>query len=599
MSDYTPPLRDLRFLLDEIVDLETLSGLEGLETPTPDLVDAILEEAGKLASEVFAPLNQTGDQQGSRLADGEVRTPDGFKEAYRQFVDGGWNGVPFETEFGGQGMPRVIALAVQEMWASANLSLSLCPMLTQGAIELIASHGAEREKQTFLHKMIAGEWTGTMNLTEPQAGSDVGALRTKAEPQADGTYRITGSKIFITWGEHDVAENIIHMVLARTPNAPPGTKGISCFIVPKFLVNDDGSLGARNDVRCVSLEHKLGIHASPTAVLSFGDEGGAVGYLVGEEHKGMRCMFTMMNNARLAVGQEGVAITERAYQQALAYARERRQGRAIGSTADEASLIIEHADVRRMLMTMKAYIEAMRALVFVNAEAIDLAQHHPDADVRHRKRGLVELLTPISKAWCTDLGVELASVGVQVHGGMGFVEETGAAQHLRDSRIAPIYEGTNGIQALDLVMRKLPLNGGEPVRELLGSMRALDNELAAAGDDLATLRDNLREGVEALGQATEWLTAQLAANANAAAAGAAPYLRMFGTVVGGHLLARSAIAARRRLENGGEDKAFLEAKIATARFYGEQVLPQAPGLLGPVTRGETLLYAIEPDLMSA
>ncbi len=599
MTSYSPPLRDMRFVLDNIVDIETLSRLEGFEALTPDVVGAILEEAAKLAAEVMAPLNQPGDRQASRLVDGVVRTPDGFAEAYARFVEGGWGGVAFGSEYGGQGLPWVLVMALQEMWMSANVSLSLCSMLTNTAVEMITAHGTEAQKQTYLSKLVSGEWTGTMCLTESQAGSDVGALRTKAERQADGSYRITGTKIFITYGEHDLAENIIHVVLARTPDAPPGTKGISCFIVPKILVNADGGLGRRNDVRCVSLEHKLGIHASPTAVLSYGDEGGAVGYLVGEECRGMACMFTMMNNARLSVGQQGVAAGERVLQQALAYARERRQGRAIGAPSTETAAIIAHADVRRMLMTMKAYVEAMRALVFVNAEAIDLARHHPDAAVRRAKRNLVGLLTPVSKAWCTDRGVELASLGIQVHGGMGYIEETGAAQHLRDVRVAPIYEGTNGIQAMDLVLRKLPADGGEPVGEFLGAMRALDNELAAEGEDLAVIREGLAAAVTALAEATDWLISRRTGEPNAVAAGATPYLEMFGTVAGGYLLARGAVAARELMAESGGEADFLAAKIATARFYAEQILPRAPALLGPVTRGDELLYAIEPELLSA
>ena len=600
MSDYSPPVKDLSFIINHLLDSGALGALEGVEPVSPDLIDAILEEAGKLASEVLAPLNAVGDQEGSRrLDDGEVQTPAGFKQAYRTFVDGGWNSLPFTPDYGGQGLPWTIQLAVQEIFTSANMAFMLCPLLNAGATDLITAHASDEQRATFLPKMISGDWTGTMNLTEPQAGSDVGALRTKAVPQPDGSYRITGSKIFITYGEHDMVENIIHLVLARTPEAPAGTKGISCFIVPKFLVNEDGSLGARNDVRCVSLEHKLGIHASPTAVLAFGEEEGAVGYLIGEENRGMRYMFTMMNTARLAVGQQGTAIAERAYQQALAFARERRQGRPIGLPPTEGAAIIEHADVRRMLMTMKAYIEATRALILTNAEAIDLSNGHPDQAVRARKRALVELLTPVSKAWTSDLGVELTSIGVQIHGGMGFIEETGAAQHMRDSRIAPIYEGTNGIQAMDLVMRKLPMNGGEPVRELIGEMRALDNELAAAGDQLAVLRDNLKPGIDALAQATEWMLDRLADDPNAAAAGCTPYLRMFGIVIGGYLMARSAVVARKLAGNGGADgDAFLSSKIATARFYGEQILPAAPALVGPATAGAKSLYAIDAELMA-
>ena len=598
MTSYVPPLRDLRFVLKHIVDLETLSRLEDFEAVTPDLVDAILEEAGKLAAEVMAPLNQIGDRQPSRLEGGVVHTPAGFREAYRRYVEGGWNGIPFEPRYGGQGLPLVLAIAAHEMWASANMALNLCPLLTQGAVELIRAHGSEEQKETYLRKIVSGEWTGTMDLTEAQAGSDLGALCAKAEPQANGTYRITGTKIFITYGDHDMAENIVHLVLARTPDAPPGTKGLSCFIVPKYLVNPDGGLGEPNDLRCISLEHKLGIHASPTAAMSYGDRGGAVSYLIGEEGRGMRCMFTMMKHARLAIGQQGVAIGERAFQQALAYARERRQGRAAGAPLTEHVAIIEHADVRRMLLTMKAYVEAMRALIFVNAEAVDLARHHPDADMRRRKQGLVDLLTPVSKAWCSDVGVEVASLGIQVHGGMGYIEETGAAQYLRDARIAPIYEGTNGIQAMDLVMRKLPAGGGEPVRDFLSLMRALDNELAAGDDDLGAIRDGLGMAVEALAEATDWLTARLAEEPNAAAAGAVPYLRLFGTVTGGYLLARGAVAARKLLADGDDEADYLKAKIATARFYAEQILPQAPALLGPVTRGDELLYAIPPEMMS-
>ena len=478
MSDYSAPVRDMRFVLNHVVDLPAIAQLDGYDHADGELVDQVLEEAARLAGEVLGPINHTGDQQGSVLENGVVRTPDGFRQAYKQFAEGGWNGVPFDPEFGGGGLPWSVTMALSEMWNAANMSFALCPLLNQGAVDLIHAHASDEQKATYLEKMISGEWAGTMNLTEPAAGSDVGALRSKAEPQADGSYRITGQKIFITYGEHDFTENIIHLVLARTPGAPGGTKGISCFIVPKFLVNPDGSLGKRNDLRCVSLEHKLGIHASPTCVMSYGDDGDCVGYLIGEENRGMRYMFTMMNNARLSVGTQGLAIAERAYQQAAAFALERKQGRVAGTPADQSSPIVAHADVRRMLMTMRAYIEAMRALIYTNAEAMDLARRHPDDEVRAAKQAMVELLTPISKGWCTDLGCELTSIGVQVHGGMGFVEETGAAQHMRDARIAPIYEGTNGIQAMDLVFRKLPLQSGEAVRALIDEMRALDGGLA-------------------------------------------------------------------------------------------------------------------------
>ncbi len=592
MSEYTPPLRDLRFVLNEIVDLEGLSRLEPLSEATSDLVDAVLEEAGRFSREVVAPLNRVGDAEGSRLENGVVVTAPGFKEAYRQYTEGGWQGMAFDPEYGGQGLPYTVATAVEEMIGSACMAFSLCPMLTRGAIELISVHGTADQKEAYLGKLIAGEWSGTMNLTEPQAGSDVGAVRSKAVPEGDH-FRIKGTKIFITYGEHDMAENIVHLVLARLPEAPPGTRGISCFIVPKFLVNADGSLGARNDLRCVSLEHKLGIHASPTAVMSFGDNEGAIGYLVGPENGGMRCMFTMMNAARMAVGQEGLSIGERAYQQALSYACERIQGRPLG--ADEGAAIVEHPDVRRQLMTIKCQLEAARALQLFTAQSVDISRHHPEAERREQNADLVDLLTPVVKGWITDMGVEVTSMALQVHGGMGFIEETGAAQHYRDARIAPIYEGTNGIQALDLIGRKLALKGGQVVRDFLDRVRDLDVELAAAGDDLATLRQGLEAGVEALGQATEWLLA--CGDARDAAAGATPYLRLFGIVAGGYLMSRATLAARMRLA-AGDDEVFHRAKIATARFYGEQILPQAPGLLGPATRGATTLFEIDAEGLS-
>ena len=483
---------------------------------------------------------------------------------------------------------------MQEMLASASLGFSTCPVLTQGAIDMLTQHGSPGQQATFLKKMVTGEWTGTMNLTEPQAGSDLGAVRTKAVPAGDGTWRITGQKIFITFGEHDLAGNIIHLVLARVPGAPPGTKGISCFIVPKYLVNEDGSLGARNDLRCVSIEHKLGIRASPTCVMSFGDASGAVGYLIGEANQGMRYMFTMMNTARLSVGVQGLSIAERSYQDALRYAQERGQGRAVGAPAGEPSPIVEHPDVRRMLLTMKAYIEAMRALLYTNAVSIDWARHHPDRAEREARRELVDLLTPICKAWCTDLGVDLTSIGLQVHGGMGYVEETGVAQYLRDSRIAPIYEGTNGIQAIDLVIRKVPMRSGGVIKDLLAQMETLDLELAGAGPELAGVRSALASGVSALREATDWIMSHGLAEPNDALAGAAPYLRLSGLVIGGWLMARSALAASRLLRNaGGSDAVFLREKIGTARFYTEQLLPQAAGLLPAVTAGAGPLFQVD------
>ena len=589
MTDYAAPIADMRFQLAEIAGLGEIATLPGCEHATPDVVDAVLEEAGKLAGGVLAPLNRSGDQQGSRLENGVVRTPDGFKEAYAQYVEGGWNALPFAPEHGGQGLPMALATAVAEMWNSANMGFALCPLLNVGAVEALTAHGSAEQQRLFLPKLISGEWTGTMNLTEPQAGSDVGALRTRAV--RDGNrYRITGQKIFITYGEHDMAPNIAHLVLARLPEAPPGTKGISLFLVPKFLVNGDGSLGARNDVRCVSLEHKLGIHASPTCVLAYGDDGGAIGTLVGEENRGMECMFTMMNNARLNVGLQGVAIAERAYQQARDFARQRVQGRPVTAKTAGAYPILHHPDVRRMLLVMRARTEAMRALAYYTAGAIDRARHHPDSATRAQQQRRVDLLIPVVKAWCTDLGVDIASTGVQVHGGMGFIEETGAAQHLRDARIAPIYEGTNGIQANDLVGRKLLRDGGEAAGALIAEMRAIDAALAARpGDDIAALRAPLAAGLDALERATGWMVEHAASDAPRGLAGAVPYLQLMGAVTGGWLMAKSALAADTMLAARAGDAGFNAAKLITARCYAEQVLPAAPGLLPAVTGGATVM----------
>ena len=598
MSEYTAPLREMRFVLDAVAGIEALSELTEFEDLSSDLIDAILGEAGRFTANELAPLNHSGDKAGTRLENGVVSTPEGFKEAYAKFIEGGWGSVPFDPDYGGQGLPRAVGTAVNEMVAASNLSFSLCPMLTHGAVDLLVHHGSEEQKRTYLAKLISGEWSGTMNLTEPHAGSDVGALRSRAAPAGDH-YRIKGTKIFITWGEHDMADNIIHMVLARTPDSPPGTKGISCFIVPKFLVNPDGSLGRRNDLRCVSLEHKLGINASPTAVMSFGESEGAIGYLIGEENDGMRCMFTMMNMARLDVGLEGIAIAERAFQQALAYARERVQGRPVDGSSEDAVPIVQHPDVRHMLMTMKAHTEATRALAYFTAVHLDIAERHPDEERRRRSRGLVDLLTPVVKSWSTDVGVDVASIGIQVHGGMGFIEETGAAQHYRDARIAPIYEGTNGIQALDLVGRKLAFDGGSHIRGLLDDMRATADRLGTAPNGLSGVADRLTAAVDGLAAATDWMIETRASgNANEWAAGATDYQRMLGVTTGGYLMARAAMAAERDLSNGGRDDAFLAAKITTARFYADHILPRAAALLGPVTRGSELLFAIDPEHMT-
>ena len=598
MADYSAPLRDIEFALEHLADLEALSGYEVFAHAEPSMVRGVMDEAGRFMNEVIAPLNRTSDLEGSVWKDGEVVTPTGFQEAYSRYVEAGWGGVPFDPAYGGGGFPWLVAIALQEMLSSACMSFSMAPLLTQGAIDMLAHHADETQRETYLPKMVLGEWTGTMNLTEPEAGSDVGALRTKAVPAGDGTWRITGTKIFISFGEHDLAENIIHLVLARTPDAPPGTKGISCFIVPKFLVNDDGSLGERNDVTCTSIEHKMGIKASPTCVLSYGDQGeGAVGYLIGEENRGMRYMFTMMNNARLSVGVEGLALAERAYQDAVAYAQERRQGRAIGAPAGESSFIIEHPDVRRMLLTMKAEIEAMRGLIYVTAEALDRAAHDPDEAGRERAQERADLLIPIAKGWCTDLGVEVTSTAVQVFGGMGYVEETGVAQHFRDARIPPIYEGTNGIQGMDLVGRKLPMRAGGVMADFIAEVRSLDGALADGGEDLAGIRHHLHEATDALENATNWLMGHGLSDPNQALAGATPYLRLFGVVAGGWVMARQALSATALAASGEGDADFLAAKVVTARFYAENVLPQALGLVAPVTAGAGDLFAIEPKYL--
>ena len=593
MSEYSPPLDDMKFALKEVVDVESLSELPAFNEVGLEALDSLLDEASRFFNEVISPTNRTGDLEGSVLKDdGSVSTPTGFREAYAQYVDAGWGAISFDPEYGGGGFPWLVGIAITEMLTAANMALSLNPMLTQGSIHALSAHGSQEQKLAWLPKLITGEWAGTMNLTEPQAGSDVGALTTKAEVQDDGTYKITGQKIYITWGEHDLTENIIHLVLARTPDAPPGTKGISLFIVPKFVVNDDGSIGQENDIKCLSIEHKLGIHASPTCVLQFGDNGGATGYIVGEENSGMRYMFTMMNQARLAVGLEGLAVADRAYQQALDYALERMQGRRADTPKGESVPIIDHPDVRRMLMTMKAYIEAMRCMIYLNAKSIDIAHHHPDQDERTRGSELTDLLTPLSKSWCTDLGNELTSLGIQIHGGMGFVEETGAAQHYRDIRIAGIYEGTNGIQAIDLVGRKLSMRKGDVVRELLLEINETASELHSA--DLEGIGRPLEDAVQDMQAATEWLIENGGASTDDGLAGATPYLRMFGTTVGGWLLAKSALQAKKQIGEGN-DSEFLHAKMETATFFAEQLLPQVSGLLPAAVSGAHSLYAIKPE----
>ena len=583
---YAAPVREMLFTMKEIGGLDAVLAQPGHEEVSPDLVETILEEAGKFATEVLAPLNQPGDRQGNRWDAGVVTTADGFKQAYASFCDSGWNGMPASAEFGGQGMPTLLSTAVLEMWKSANLAFSLCQMLTLGAVEAIAHHGSDALKARFLPKMVEGRWTGTMNLTEPQAGSDLAALRSKAVREGDH-YRISGTKIFITWGEHDMAENIVHLVLARLPDAPPGVKGISLFLCPKFLVKDDGSLGERNDLVCASIEHKMGIRASATAVMSFGEGPGAIGYLLGEEHNGLACMFTMMNHARLNVGLEGVAISERAYQQARAYALNRVQGRTLGREVDgqvvSDATIVGHPDVRRMLMDMKARSEAQRALAYFAAGWMDRAHGHADAGQRQRAQSLVDLLIPVVKGWCTEGAQLVTATGVQVHGGMGFIEETGAAQHQRDARITTIYEGTTGIQANDLIGRKLARDGGQAMTHLLAQMRA-DADAAGHEQDalLVTLHDSLRRGVTALTEAT---TGLLALGPREAAAAAVPYLWLSGTVIGGWLMTRAAVAATAQLTSGSDEREFLEAKRITALHFALHLLPQADAWRAQVLHG--------------
>jgi alkylation response protein AidB-like acyl-CoA dehydrogenase len=592
---YTAPLADMRFALREVAGLGAVAALPGYEHATEDTVDAVLEEAAKLAGNGLAPLNREGDKAGAKLENGVVRTAPGFPAIYKEFVDGGWNSLPFDPEFGGQGMPWLLAATVQEMWQAANMGFGLVLLLNQGAIDAIHHHGSAEQKAAYLPKMISGEWTGTMNLTEPQAGSDLAQLKSRAVQKGDH-YLITGQKIFITYGEHDLTENIVHLVLARTPEAPAGVRGISLFIVPKFLPDRDGKPGKRNDLRCVSLEHKLGIHASPTCVMSFGDDGGAVGYRVGEEGRGLSYMFTMMNNARLSVGIQGLAIAERAYQQAASFARTRVQSKDDGSAEPQPVAIVHHADVRRMLMTMRAQIEAMRALGYYTAAGIDGALRHPDKQAARKTQDRVDLLIPIVKAWFTDLGNEIASVGVQIHGGMGFIEETGAAQHLRDARILPIYEGTNGIQARDLVGRKVAKDGGETMLALVADMRATAEEMKAApGDDLAAIRASLLAAADALEDATQWVAQSVKAELVNALAGSVPFLRLAGTALGGWLLAKSALVAQGKLASRDGDPAFLEAKLITARFYAEVILPPALAQLGPLKSAGRTVFALKEE----
>ena len=582
---YEAPVNDILVALKGAAGLDDLIAEGAVRELDIDTITAILEEAGKFASEVLEPLNATADRAGARLSDGAVKTAEGYKEAYQQFAAAGWTSLPCGEAYGGQGLPTTVAMAASEIWNSANLAFGVCPLLTNGAIDSLETAGSDALKETYLPKMVSGEWTGTMNLTEPQAGSDLNAVKAKAVPQGDGTYRISGTKIFISYGEHDMADNIIHMVLARLPDAPAGTKGISLFLVPKFLVNEDGSLGARNDVVCTGVEHKLGIHGSPTCVMQYGDNDGAVGYLVGEENRGLMTMFIMMNAARLAVGVQGVAVSERARQHALAYAHERKQGRGLTSKGPSMDPIAVHPDVRRMLLTMSSLTQAARCICFVVARETDLMRRAKSAEARAAAGHRVALLTPIAKAFSTDIGCKVASLGVQVHGGMGFVEETGAAQYYRDARILPIYEGTNGIQAIDLIFRKLPLEGGEVIKSYLSELAAGAEEVQALNrDDLGESGANFADAVAHFTEATKWMANAVASDREAALASASSYLEVFGLTAGAHYLCQCAINTE-----------FTPRSVALARFYCECLLPEVQGLSTIITRGSGALTSNEID----
>jgi alkylation response protein AidB-like acyl-CoA dehydrogenase len=591
---YQSPVPDILFSLQHVagLDSEISAGLFGeLDWET---VASVIGEAGRFATEAIAPLNRVGDLEGARYENGRVTSPPGFREVYRRWAEAGWAGVTASPEYGGMGLPHAVNFACTEIWNGASMGFALCPLLSEGALGALNAHGSPALREIYMRKMITGEWTGTMNLTEPQAGSDLNAVKTRAERAEDGTYRVFGQKIFITYGEHDLADNIVHLVLARLPDAPPGTRGLSLFLVPKFLVKPDGALGGRNDARCASIEHKLGIHASPTCVMIYGDGGGATGWLVGEENRGLAAMFVMMNSARLAVGMQGVAIGERAYQHALAYARERRQGRSASGGAG-MSPILEHPDVQRMLMTMKSLVQAARGICHLTGVAIDRSFHAPTAEERAAAGERAALLTPIAKAFSTDIGDEVASVGVQVHGGMGYIEETGAAQFMRDARIAAIYEGTNGVQAIDLVQRKLPLSGGAAVAREIAGIRAVATDVASqGGDGFGATAQRLREAADALESATAFLHETLASDSDAALAGATPYLRLFALALGGACLAKAGLAAQSAPRQAGGTPPL--GRVALARFFAEKLATAAPGLAQTVLSGGAALKSHESAL---
>jgi len=589
---YVAPVKDMLFNIEHLAKIEQIAQIPGFEDAGLDTAQAVLEEAAKFTGGVLAPLNWEGDKNPSSWKDGVVTATPGFKDAFKQFAEGGWQGLQHPTDFGGQGLPKTIGAACGEMVNSANMSFALCPLLTDGAIEALLTAGSDELKAIYLENLISGKWTGTMNLTEPQAGSDLAAVRTRAEPQPDGTYKIFGTKIFITWGEHDMAENIIHLVLARVQGAPEGVKGISLFVVPKFMVNQDGSLGARNDVHCVSIEHKMGIKASPTAVLQFGDHGGGIGYLVGQENRGLEYMFIMMNAARYGVGVQGIAIAERAYQKAATFARERVQSRPVDGSLPAAGPIIHHPDVRRMLMTMRAYTEGCRAMASVAASAYDAAHNHPDAEVRKVNQTFYEFMVPLVKGYSTEMSLEVTSLGVQVHGGMGFIEETGAAQYYRDAKILTIYEGTTAIQANDLVGRKTSRDGGQNAKAIAGQIETTEAELLKSGTaDALAVAKRLKAAREAFIDVVNFVAGNTKASPNAVFAGSVPYLMLAGNVMAGWQMARALLVAQEQIA-AGNDVPFMQAKVTTARFYADHILVKATGVRDSIVDGADSVTAL-------
>ena len=592
---YKAPVKDMLFNIEHLARIDQVAQMPGFEDAGLETAQAVLEECARFNEEVVAPLNFEADKAPSSHSGTSVTTSTGFKEAYKQYTDGGWQGLQHPADFGGQGLPKTIGSACGEILNSANLSFALCPLLTDGAIEALLTAGGDELKATYLEKLISGEWTGTMNLTEPQAGSDLAAVRSRAEPQPDGTYKVFGTKIFITYGEHDMADNIVHLVLARVQGAPEGVKGISLFVVPKFMVNQVGSLGDRNDVYCVSIEHKMGIKASPTAVLQYGDHGGAIGYLVGEENRGLEYMFIMMNAARYAVGVQGIAIAERAYQKAVQYAQERVQSRPVDGSVKGAATIIHHPDVRRMLMTMRALTEGCRAMSSVAAAAYDAAHHHPDAEVRKQNQTFYEFMVPLVKGYSTEMSLEATDLGVQVHGGMGFIEETGAAQYYRDAKILTIYEGTSAIQANDLVGRKTARDGGQTAKAIAAQIEATEKELAAGSADAQAVARRLKAARQAFIDVVDFIAAQAKADPNAAYAGSVPYMLLAGNLVAGWQLGRALLVAEKALAGGSNDAGFMKAKIATARFYADHILTRAPGTRDAIVEGADSVMALPMD----